>query len=90
MCGHRMKPWRAFDRDATYWVLATLAEAWTGLGDDAKSQEYQNQALALDPQPPQWMLDSTQEQVEVLQKLISDSLLKIGLNPTQTTASRSK
>jgi hypothetical protein len=73
---------RVSDRDAAYWVLATLAEAWTGLGDDAKSQEYQNQALALDPRPPQWMVDTTQEQVKALQKLISDSLLKIGLDPT--------
>jgi tetratricopeptide (TPR) repeat protein len=81
---------RAFDRDATYWVLATLAEAWAGLGDDAKSQEYQNQALALDPRPPQWMIDSTQEQVKGLQKLISDLLLKTGLNPAQTKPSGSK
>jgi hypothetical protein len=81
---------RVSDRDATYWVLATLAEAWTGLGDDAKSQEYQNQALALDPRPPQWMVDTTQEQVKALQKLISDSLLKIGLDPSQTKPSGSK
>jgi hypothetical protein len=78
---------KAFDRDATYWVLATLAEAWTGLGDDAKSREYQNQALALEPRPPQWMIDSTQEQVKGLRKLILDSLPKIGLNPAQTIPS---
>jgi hypothetical protein len=66
---------RAIGRDATYWLLATLAEAWTGLGDDAKSQEYQKQALALDPRPSQWMIDSTQEQVKGLQKLIANSPL---------------
>ena len=63
-------------RDATYWILATLAEAWTGLEDDAKSREYQNQALALDPLPPQWMIDSTQEQLKKLQELIANSRSK--------------
>jgi hypothetical protein len=69
---------KAFDRDDTYWVLAILAEAWTGLEDDAKSEEYQKQALALDPRPPQWMIDSMQDQVKALQKLISDSLRRLG------------
>ena len=69
-------------RDATYRILATLAEAWTGLEDDAKSREYQNQALALDPLPPQWMIDSTQEQLKKLQELIANSRSKyIALRP---------
>jgi hypothetical protein len=57
---------KRFDPGATYWVLATLAEAWTGLGNEAKSQEYQNQAPALNPPPAQWMIDSTQEQLKKL------------------------
>jgi tetratricopeptide (TPR) repeat protein len=61
-----------FDRDGTYWALATLAEAWTGLGNEAKSQEYQNQALALDPPPPKWMTESTQEQLKQLRALLVD------------------
>jgi hypothetical protein len=79
-----------FDRDARYWVLATLAEAWTGLGDEAKSQEYQNEALALDPPPPQWMIASTQEQLQKLRALLADSPLKTGLNPAQAATSGSK
>ena len=63
---------KSFDRYATYWVLATLAEAWTGLGDEAKSQEYQNQALLLDPPPPKWMIESTQEQLRQLRALLVD------------------
>jgi MAP3K TRAFs-binding domain len=63
---------QSFDRDATYWVLATLAEAWTGLGDEAKSEEYQYQALLLDPPPPQWMTESTQEQLKQLRALLVD------------------
>ena len=69
---------RVSDRDATYWVLDALAEAWTVLGDGAKAKEYQKQALALDPRPPQWMIDSTRERVKELQKLISDSLGRMG------------
>jgi tetratricopeptide (TPR) repeat protein len=74
---------KRFDRDARYWVFATLAEAWTGLGDEAKSQEYQNQALALNPPPPQWIIESTQEQLRKLRTLLADSLLKSGMNPAR-------
>lgn len=65
-----------FDRDATYWVLATLAEAWAGLGDDVKAQEYLSNALGLDPDPPQWMIESTQEQLKKLRQFLADSPLK--------------
>lgn len=59
------------DSTAAYWVLATLAEAWTGLGDEAKSQEYQNKALALDPRPAGWMVESTREQLNKLRGLLA-------------------
>jgi hypothetical protein len=65
--------------------LVTLAEAWTGLGDEAKSQVYQNQALALDPLLPQWMIDTTREQLKNLRALLADSMLKSGLNPGMST-----
>jgi tetratricopeptide (TPR) repeat protein len=81
---------KSFDRDATYWVLATLAEAWTGLGDEAKSQVYQNQALALDPLLPKWMIDTTREQLNNLRALLADSMLKSGLNPAQAAGFGSK
>jgi len=68
-------------QDATetrYWVLGTLAEAWTGLGDETKSQEYLNQALALNPPPAQWMIESTQDQLKKLRGFLADSPLKGG------------
>jgi tetratricopeptide (TPR) repeat protein len=64
--------------ETRYWVLATLAEAWTGLGDETKSQEYLNQALALDPPPAQWMTESTQEQLKKLRGLLAAAPLKKG------------
>jgi tetratricopeptide (TPR) repeat protein len=76
------------DRDTKYWLLATLAEAWTGLGDEAKSQEYQNQALALNP--PQWMIKNPREQLKKLRELLADSPLKSELNPTQAATSGPK
>ena len=66
-----------------YWVLATLAEAWTGLGDETKSQEYLTRALALEPSPAQWMIESTQEQLKKLRGLLADSPLNKGLNSAQ-------
>jgi len=32
-----------------YWILATLAEGWFGLGDRVKAQSYIDQAAKLDP-----------------------------------------
>ncbi|HYY23857.1 MAG TPA: TRAFs-binding domain-containing protein [Candidatus Udaeobacter sp.] len=69
---------KRLDSDATYWVLATLAEAWAGLGDEEKSQEYMTHALALQPPPPSWMIKSTQDQLNRLRALLSDSPLKNG------------
>lgn len=65
-----------FDRDARFWLLATLAEAWTGLGDDAKAQIYLDQARALNPPPAQWMVESAQGQLAKLRTLISNSPLR--------------
>jgi hypothetical protein len=46
-----------------YWLLATMAEAWLGLGDKDKSDAYLAQASQLDPKPAAWMIESTQEQL---------------------------
>ena len=83
-------PLESDDRDTTYWILATLAEAWTGLGDETKSQEYLKKAIALDPPPPRWMIDSTAEQINQLQKLISDLEGKMNLPPASPTLPRTK
>jgi hypothetical protein len=58
------------DHDTMYWALATLAEAWIGLGDEVKSQNYLNQALALDPAPSRWMIDTTQDKLKDLRVLL--------------------
>jgi hypothetical protein len=59
--------------DDEYWVRATLAEAWLGLGDAQKSQE------ALDGAAPfaeAWMRQSTAEQLAKLKPLLDKSPLK--------------
>jgi tetratricopeptide (TPR) repeat protein len=53
-----------------YWLLATMAEAWLGLGELAKSQELLDSANKLSPPPAKWMIDSTLEQRARLQKLL--------------------
>jgi len=58
--------------DARYWILATLAEAWAGLGDDAKSQEYVEKARTLIPAPPQWMISSSGGQLKELRALLAN------------------
>jgi len=71
-----------------YWVLATMAEAWLGLGDENKSEEYMQQAAALDapkfrtmagvswPAPADWMISATQDQLASLKKLLDLPALK--------------
>ena len=62
---------RRIDGDTMYWILATLAEAWLGLGDDAQAQSFAAKAAALTPPPPQWMIDSSRDQMERLRKLLA-------------------
>jgi MAP3K TRAFs-binding domain len=57
-----------------YWVLATMAEAHLGVGDEAAADQKLREAHALDP--AQWMKDSTQEQMDKLRRLMADSPLK--------------
>lgn len=57
-----------------YWVLATMAEACLGLGDETKGQQWLEQAYASAPEP--WMQASTQEQMDKLKPMLTDSPLK--------------
>lgn len=57
--------------DAKYWVLATMAEAWFGLGERARANDVLAEAFALEPAPTQWMKDSTTEQLAKLEKLLA-------------------
>jgi tetratricopeptide (TPR) repeat protein len=52
-----------------YWLLATMSEAWLGLGNQPKSQQLMEEAIQLNP--PQWMTKSTAEQLSQLQKSLS-------------------
>lgn len=67
------KPLLASDTQLTaetrYWILATVAEAYTGLRNDGKAQESLRQAEALSQ--PKWMMDSTNEQLTRLKQLLA-------------------
>jgi tetratricopeptide (TPR) repeat protein len=56
---------------ARYWLLATIAEARVGLGEEAKAQQYLAEANRLNP--AKWMLETTLNQLERLRKLLQDS-----------------
>jgi hypothetical protein len=54
-----------------YWLFATMAEAWLGLGEKQKADDYLAKASSLASTRPKWMLESTQEQLEKLGKLLA-------------------
>ena len=60
-------------RASKYWVLATMAEAYLGLGDEEKSEQTLAEALALKPEP--WKSNSTIEQMKKLKPLLDPSPL---------------
>ena len=60
--------------DNKYWVLASAAEAYLGIGDEQKAAETVAEASAV--ASAQWMRDSTREQMDKLRALIADSPLR--------------
>ena len=60
--------------DEKYWVLASAAEAYLGIGDEQKAAE--TVAQASEVAPKQWMRDSTREQMDRLRALLADSPLR--------------
>jgi tetratricopeptide repeat protein len=58
-----------------YWVNATMAEAYTGLGDEAGAQRMFDSAKA-QPDVAGWMVQSTEEQLAKLRELLNKSPLK--------------
>lgn len=68
ICSGLVSPGASMRAEEHYWVLATVAEAWTGLGDDAKAEEAFEAAKAL--KPADWMTASTQEQLVRLRELL--------------------
>jgi tetratricopeptide (TPR) repeat protein len=59
---------------AAYWVRASLAQAYAGLGDEARAQELLNQAKTL-PEALPWMIESTEQRLSRLKELLAKSPL---------------
>ncbi|HSK70829.1 MAG TPA: TRAFs-binding domain-containing protein [Pyrinomonadaceae bacterium] len=57
-----------------YWVLATMAEAYLGLGDEAKANQILEDANKQVPEI--WMKESAREQVDKLKSLLLNSPLE--------------
>ncbi len=60
-------------QDAKYWVLATLAEAHVGLGEEEKAQDSLKEAYAA--ASANWMKQATQKQLDALLPLLAASPL---------------
>jgi hypothetical protein len=60
--------------DVKYWVLATMAEAHLGIGDEERADRKLKEAFEV--ASAKWMKDSTQEQMDKLRALLVDSPLK--------------
>ena len=61
-------------QDSQYWILATMAEACFGLGDDAKGEKWLAKAAEAASKP--WMAETTNGQIAKLKALLADSPLK--------------
>jgi hypothetical protein len=59
-----------------YWIKATMAEAQVGLGEDAKAQELLDAAKKL-PGVASWMVQTTEQQLAKLRKLLEQSPLTL-------------
>jgi MAP3K TRAFs-binding domain len=76
ICDSLLHSGRKLPDQDEYWIRATMAEAWLGLRDAAKSQESLDFAFALKPSPSQWMRDSTLQQLQNLAQILASSPLK--------------
>ncbi len=61
--------------DDEYWVLATMAEAYAGIGDKYKAEQLLSKAKALNQ--PDWMLESTNTQLAKLNALLATGPLPV-------------
>jgi hypothetical protein len=57
-----------------YWAMASIAEAYIGIGDEANAQQKLEEAFAI--ASADWMKESTEEQTTKLRLLLADSPLK--------------
>lgn len=70
------KPGSEQPLDKIFWALATLAEAFLGLGDEAESKRWLEKANALTPTPAAWMRESADTQLANLRKLLDAAAAK--------------
>jgi hypothetical protein len=68
ICDALLSEGAALRPEDRYWVMATMAEAWTGLGEESKAQQSLGQAKLLDPSD--WMVETTERQLVALKKLL--------------------
>ena len=61
-------------KQKTYWVKASIAEAYIGMGEDEKGEAALKEALAI--VPAKWMQESTESQISKLRDLLVHSPLK--------------
>jgi hypothetical protein len=60
-------------QESRYWVLATLAEAYFGLGENEQAEQSQTKAYAI--ASADWMKEATQKQLDELRALLANSPL---------------
>lgn len=73
ICEEELKAEQLTD-DKRYWILATMAEAYLGIGDEDAAQQKLQEAFAL--ASADWMKESTQQQMDKLRALLADQPLK--------------
>ncbi|MGI8955649.1 MAG: tetratricopeptide repeat-containing protein [Chthoniobacterales bacterium] len=74
------KPGSDQPRDKVYWALATLSEASLGLGDEEGCKRWLDEAKALKPAPPKWIIESSETQLASLRQLLDKATAK-GIPP---------
>lgn len=60
-------------QESRYWVLATLAEAYFGLGENTQAEQQRTKAYAV--ASADWMKEATQKQLDELRALLANSPL---------------
>jgi tetratricopeptide (TPR) repeat protein len=60
-------------QESRYWVLATLAEAYFGLGEDEQAEQHRTKAYAV--AFADWMRQATEDQLDQLRALLANSPL---------------
>jgi hypothetical protein len=74
ICKSKLSGETPLNDEDKYWVLASMAEAYLGIGDEVEAQQKLDEASAAGP--AQEMIDTTREQMDNLRPLLADSPLK--------------